>query len=222
MSMVPQNLRYTPRALAGDYVRAGIGVALTGGPLVVVPTDSAATWVLGLVVVWVMPWLVTDRDPPNRKLARVAPDRPGAVGRTQARHDLDAAQPLGLRLPDRRPDPVRRRGHIHVRDAERGERVHDRVHHHGERGRDAGFAAALDAQRIALGRVFRKRDVERRHVLLLAEMTDVIERLERLVGDAAERGRLSAAGVARAGGFTWARAARLHAEVLARSGYPAG
>ena len=51
MSMVPQNLRYTPRALAGDYVRAGIGVALTGGPLVVVPTDSAATWVLGALAV---------------------------------------------------------------------------------------------------------------------------------------------------------------------------
>ena len=38
--------RYPPRSLAGDYARAGLGVALTGGPLLLVAPGSAMIWVL--------------------------------------------------------------------------------------------------------------------------------------------------------------------------------
>jgi hypothetical protein len=42
-----QVLTYPVQALLGDYVRAGIGVVLTAGPLFVIPSDSYAVWVLG-------------------------------------------------------------------------------------------------------------------------------------------------------------------------------
>jgi hypothetical protein len=38
--------RYPPKALVGDYVRAGFGLLLTLGPALAVPRDSAALWVL--------------------------------------------------------------------------------------------------------------------------------------------------------------------------------
>lgn len=38
--------RYPPKALLGDYLRAGFGLLLTLGPALAVPGDSAALWVL--------------------------------------------------------------------------------------------------------------------------------------------------------------------------------
>ena len=46
-----RRMGYSPRAMVGDYVRAGIGVALTAGPLVAVPSGSASVWVLGPLTV---------------------------------------------------------------------------------------------------------------------------------------------------------------------------
>ncbi len=40
-----RKLAYPTRALVGDYLRAGIGVILTAGPLAAVPSDSASIWV---------------------------------------------------------------------------------------------------------------------------------------------------------------------------------
>lgn len=39
--------RYSPASLRADYVRAGVGLALSGGPLVVVASHPVATWILG-------------------------------------------------------------------------------------------------------------------------------------------------------------------------------
>lgn len=39
--------RYPPRALAGDYARAGIGLAVTGGPLILLRPAAAVAIVLG-------------------------------------------------------------------------------------------------------------------------------------------------------------------------------
>ena len=114
------------------------------------------------------------------RLQRVAPfgrrivDADGVPGRRQQVGDAVAHQAradhadvlrchcFAFACLDRRPDAVRRRRHVDVLDAVVLQRVHDRVHHHGQRRRDAGLAAALDAQRIALGRIFRQRDVEHR------------------------------------------------------------
>ncbi len=49
-------------------------------------------------------------------------------------------------------------------DAVVGQRVHHRVHHRGQRAGAAGLAAALDAERIGLGRHRMCADRERRHV----------------------------------------------------------
>lgn len=43
--------RYKPRALKGDYARSGIGLALTGGPLLAVDAGLAGAAVLGLLAV---------------------------------------------------------------------------------------------------------------------------------------------------------------------------
>ena len=43
-------LRYPPRALLGDYVRSGLGIALTLPPAIAVPTGSAAQYVLAALV----------------------------------------------------------------------------------------------------------------------------------------------------------------------------
>lgn len=51
MSSGNRRLAYPPRALLGDYVRAGVGVALTAGPLVAVPVDSIAVWIFGPLAV---------------------------------------------------------------------------------------------------------------------------------------------------------------------------
>ena len=66
-------------------------------------------------------------------------------------HSLEdgVGAPILLRRLDRAPDAVRRRRHVHVLDAVVLQRVHDGVHHHRQRRRDAGLAAAFDAQRIA-------------------------------------------------------------------------
>lgn len=40
-------LRYPPSALAGDYVRAGIGVTLCGGGVLLAPSGGIAFWLLG-------------------------------------------------------------------------------------------------------------------------------------------------------------------------------
>src|SRR5215471_2339294 len=66
---------------------------------------------------------------------------------------------------DRAPNALRRRRHVHVLDAHPGERVQHSVHEHRRARRDAGLAAALDAQRIALGRILRQLDVEVRKVI---------------------------------------------------------
>jgi hypothetical protein len=43
--------RYPRGAVAGDFARAGFGLALTGGPALAVPAGSAAQIVLGLLAV---------------------------------------------------------------------------------------------------------------------------------------------------------------------------
>src|SRR5262245_55092849 len=42
-----RTLTYPSQSLLGDYARAGIGVALTAGPLLIVPSGSVAVWILG-------------------------------------------------------------------------------------------------------------------------------------------------------------------------------
>src|ERR1044072_1617042 len=59
---------------------------------------------------------------------------------------------LRLRLLDRAPYALGGRRHLNVLDAVVRERVDDRVHHRGQRAGAACFAAALDAERIELGR----------------------------------------------------------------------
>lgn len=41
--------RYPPRALAGDYVRAGLGLAVTGGPLIFLRPATVVAVVLGAI-----------------------------------------------------------------------------------------------------------------------------------------------------------------------------
>jgi hypothetical protein len=59
---------------------------------------------------------------------------------------------------------MRCRGHVDVLDTVIFQRIQDGVHHHRQRRRDAGFAAAFHPQRIALGRVFGERNVEERNL----------------------------------------------------------
>jgi hypothetical protein len=41
---------YPTKAMMGDYIRAGFGLALTGTPLLLSPAGSAAVWILGPLV----------------------------------------------------------------------------------------------------------------------------------------------------------------------------
>ena len=43
--------RYPPKALMGDYLRAGGGLAITGGPAVFLPTAAPVTVILGALAV---------------------------------------------------------------------------------------------------------------------------------------------------------------------------
>lgn len=43
--------RYSPKTLAGDYLRAGGGVAITGGPALFLPTAMPVTVILGALAV---------------------------------------------------------------------------------------------------------------------------------------------------------------------------
>src|SRR5262249_39654998 len=85
---------------------------------------------------------------------------------------MAATVPSALRIPrsiaggaDRAPNAVRRRRRVRWPDADIGERIQPGVYDPRRARRDAGLAAALDAQRIALGRIFRQRDVEVRKVI---------------------------------------------------------
>jgi hypothetical protein len=44
---MPIRHHYPTKAMMGDYLRAGFGLALTGTPLLLSPAGSAAIWVLG-------------------------------------------------------------------------------------------------------------------------------------------------------------------------------
>src|ERR1051325_9957285 len=57
-----------------------------------------------------------------------------------------------LRRMDRLPDACRRERHVEMRDAEIVQGVKHGVDHGRRRGDRAGFADALDAERIGLGR----------------------------------------------------------------------
>src|ERR1700752_4603003 len=63
-----------------------------------------------------------------------------------------AVRPWRPAARDRPPDHLRRRRHLDVAHAELGQRVDDRIRHCRHRADAAGFAGALDAERIALGR----------------------------------------------------------------------
>src|SRR5262245_19718364 len=63
------------------------------------------------------------------------------------------------------PDALRRRRHVDVLDAERPERLEDRVDH-GRRRRDgSGLAHPLDAQRVGLAEHLVEVHLEGRHVV---------------------------------------------------------
>src|SRR5713101_1653047 len=51
-------------------------------------------------------------------------------------------------VPDRTPDPVRRRRHVEVRDARLPQRIQHRVHQRRERAAHACFAHAFRAERV--------------------------------------------------------------------------
>src|SRR5215813_14076754 len=53
-----------------------------------------------------------------------------------------------LRAVDRAPDPLGGGRHIDMRDAERRQRIKDRVDYRLRRGHAAGLACALDAERV--------------------------------------------------------------------------
>src|SRR5262249_4463782 len=67
--------------------------------------------------------------------------------------------------PARAPNALRPRRHVLVLDADIGARIQNAVYEPRRARRDAGLAAALDAQRIALGRIFRQFDFEVRKVI---------------------------------------------------------
>jgi hypothetical protein len=65
---------------------------------------------------------------------------------------LTTAKPLVSRLTDGPPEALGSRGHFDVANAERGEGIDEGVGD-GREGTDiAGFAGALDAERVGLGR----------------------------------------------------------------------
>src|SRR3982074_3264861 len=66
--------------------------------------------------------------------------------------------------PDRLPDAFGRRRHVDVADAVFRERIDDRVHDRDQRAGAARFAAALDAERVGLGRHRMMLGDESRHV----------------------------------------------------------
>src|SRR5262249_33153545 len=59
---------------------------------------------------------------------------------------------LLLRLPARLPNLLRRRRHVEMRAGAAWNGIGDRVHERGDRGGGAGFARALDAERVGLRR----------------------------------------------------------------------
>src|SRR5450759_4106624 len=65
----------------------------------------------------------------------------------------------------RLPHALRRRRHFDIPDAERRERVDDRVDHRRRRADRAGFAAALDPERVVRARRDFGADLERRQVV---------------------------------------------------------
>ena len=80
-------------------------------------------------------------------------DQPRLRGPDRAdRNDLRHCGRAGFAVAQRLPDAERRQRHVDMADAVIGERVHHRVHHRGQPAGAARFAAALDAERIGLGR----------------------------------------------------------------------
>src|SRR5689334_20890137 len=64
-----------------------------------------------------------------------------------------------LRVLDRLPHPARRRRHVDAIDAERTERINDRIDDDRRSADGAGFADALHADRIGLAFNFFQRDL---------------------------------------------------------------
>ena len=87
--------RYPSQALIGDYGRAAVGLALTAGPALAVPSDSAALWVLlPLALLFTVFGLRTLR----RHLARVEVDAVGVSQSDWRRARLDWSQLRTLRV----------------------------------------------------------------------------------------------------------------------------
>ena len=97
-----------------------------------------------------------------------------------------ASSPFSLTV-HRLPDPRRRRGAVERRDAERRQRVEDRVGDRGKGGDRAGLAAALHAEWIGRAAGAVERQIERRQVVgeLVASGVDeiTIKRNDPAVGE---------------------------------------
>src|SRR5512139_3621449 len=77
---------------------------------------------------------------------------------------LAAKELYGVGRLDRAPQPLRCGRHLHMADTEVGERVDERIGHRRHRADAAGFARALDAERIGLGRHWIALDLDRADV----------------------------------------------------------
>ena len=87
--------RYPRQALTGDWARAGFGLALTGGPALVVPAGSAALWVLlPLAALFAAFGLRTLR----RQIARVELDERGLSLSDGRRATLEWSQLQSLKV----------------------------------------------------------------------------------------------------------------------------
>ena len=73
--------------------------------------------------------------------------------------------PISQQRPGTLPIAAQPSRHVEMRAGAARDRVGDRVHHRGDRGRGAGFADALDAERIGGRRHIEHGVAQRRHVV---------------------------------------------------------
>ena len=97
-------------------------------------------------------------------VAVLGQQRDGLVGRAGAHVVELAGSSTSSSACDRFPDALGRRRHVDVGDAERRERVDDRVHHRRGRGDRARLADALDAHRVRRARRDRVVELEAREL----------------------------------------------------------
>jgi hypothetical protein len=137
--------RYPVRELAGDYLRAGAGLAATMGPLLFVPASPVMMWLLGGLAAL---FLAFGARTALRQMTVVRVDDAGItaigpVGATIAWNDLGR---LALAYYSTRRDRTRGWMQLSLKGAGRGVRVDSTI----DGFRDIALAAARAAERKGL------------------------------------------------------------------------